>query len=169
MLCAAPSLHSLRLDPILRKLSCGQRMSASLKTIAVLTLLLVPAAQPGVAQVSDTTLASVRDGIFTTAQAERGATIFEEVCLRCHQPEQFTGPGFIGAWSGQTVDALFELIRTTMPEDNPSSLKKREYAAVLAYLFSLNGIPAGETALPSVTRKLKQIRIESVSEIQKTP
>ncbi len=146
-------------------------MNTSLKTIAILTLLLVPVAQPGVAQVRDTTavLASVRDGIFTTAQAERGAKVFEEVCMRCHQPEQFTGPGFIDAWSGQTVDVLFEVIRTTMPEDNPSSLKKREYAAVLAFLFSINGIPAGETDLPSLTRKLKQIRIESVSEIQKTP
>ena len=146
-------------------------MSTLLKTIALHTLLLVPAAQPSAAQASDTTAApaSVRDGIFTTAQAERGAAVFEEVCMRCHQPEQFTGPGFIGAWSGQTVDALFEVIRTTMPEDNPSSLKKRDYAAVLAYLFSLNGIPAGETDLPSLTRKLKQIRIESISEIQKTP
>ena len=144
-------------------------MRALLKTLTPLTLLLVLAARPGAAQVSDTTAASVRDGIFTTTQAERGATVFGEVCMRCHQPEQFTGPGFIGAWSGQTVDALFELIRTTMPEDNPSSLKKRDYAAVLAYLFRLNGIPAGETDLPSTTRKLKQIRIESVSEIQKKP
>ena len=144
-------------------------MRALLKTITLLTLLLVPAAWPGAAQVGDTTAASVRDGIFTTAQAERGAAVFEEGCMRCHQPEQFTGPGFIGAWSGQTVDALFELIRTTMPEDNPSSLKKRDYAAILAFLFSLNGIPAGETDLPSVTRKLKQIRIESVSEIQEKP
>ncbi len=146
-------------------------MKTPLKTIAVLTLLLVPAAQPGAAQVRDTTaaLASVRDGIFTTAQAERGAKVFEEVCMRCHQPEQFTGPGFIDAWSGQTADAPFEVIRTTMPEDNPSSLKRRDYAAVLAYLFSLNGLPAGETDLPSLTRKLKLIRIEGVPKAQVKP
>lgn len=144
-------------------------MSALIKSIALLALLLVATALPGAAQVTDTTAASVRDGIFTTAQAERGATVFEEACMRCHQPEQFTGPGFIGAWSGQTVDALFGLIRTTMPEDNPSSLKKRDYAAILAFLFSLNGIPAGETDLPSITRKLKQIRIERVSETQEKP
>lgn len=127
------------------------------------TLLLALTATPGWAQSGDAApvMISVRDGVFTAVQAEKGAQVFEQVCLRCHQPEQFVGPGFIDAWAGQSAYALFELIRTTMPEDNPSSLKKREYAAVLAYLFKLNGIPAGETDLPSTTRKLKQIRIEA--------
>ena len=141
------------------------------KAFSIVTLLLALTAQPAMAQGNDaaSVLRSVRDGVFTIAQAERGAQVFEQVCMRCHQPEQFTGPGFIDAWSGQTVDVLFEVISTTMPEDNPSSLKKREYAAVLAFLFSINGIPAGETDLPSLTRKLKQIRIEAFSDIQKTP
>ncbi len=132
------------------------------KAFFAVLLLLALTAQPGMAQGNDAApvLRSVRDGVFTVAQAERGAQVFEQVCMRCHQPEQFTGPGFIDAWSGQTVDALFEVIRTTMPEDNPSSLKKHEYAAVLAFLFRLNGIPAGEADLPSTARKLKQIRIE---------
>ena len=132
-------------------------------SILSLALLIGPAALPARAQTPDTTVAmvSVRDGVFTTTQAEQGAKIFEETCMRCHQPEQFTGPGFLDAWSGRTVDALFDVLRTTMPEDNPSSLKKREYVAVLAFLFSLNGMPAGEADLPSTTRKLKQIRIEA--------
>ena len=132
-------------------------------SIATLALFVGLTALPARAQTPDTTtaLASLRDGVFTTAQAEQGAAIFEETCMRCHQPEQFTGPGFLDAWSGQTVDALFDVLRTTMPEDNPSSLKKREYAAILAFLFSLNGMPAGEADLPITTRKLKQIRIEA--------
>lgn len=146
-------------------------MSADFKTMSIVLLLLAPAVRSGVAQVPDTTtgIRSVRDGIFTADQAERGAYIFEAVCMQCHQPEQFTVPGFLGAWSGQTVGALFELISTTMPEDNPGRLKKREYAAVLAYLFSLNGIPGGETELPGSARKLKQIRIESPSRTNKKP
>ncbi len=131
--------------------------------IGTLALLLGLTAWPAHAQTPDTTmaLASVRDGVFTAAQAEQGEAIFEATCMRCHQPEQFTGPGFLDAWAGRTVDALFEVLRTTMPEDNPSSLKKREYAAVLAFLFRLNGMPAGEADLPSTTRKLKLIRIEA--------
>ena len=146
-------------------------MSTIFNAIAVLALSLLALARPSVAQTSDAADApeSVRDGIFTTAQAERGAAVYEQSCSGCHQPEQFTGPGFIDAWSGQTADAPFEVIRTTMPEDNPSSLKRRDYAAVLAYLFSLNGLPTGETALPSIARKLKLIRIEGVPEAQVNP
>ena len=146
-------------------------MSTIFNAIAVLALSLLALTRPSVAQTSDAAdaPASVRGGIFTTAQAERGAAVHEQSCGGCHQPEQFTGPGFIDAWSGQTADAPFEVIRTTMPEDNPSSLKSRDYAAVLAYLFSLNGLPAGETDLPSLTRKLKLIRIEGVSKSQVKP
>lgn len=146
-------------------------MSTIPKAMAVLALSLLALAPPSVAQTSDAAdpPESVRGGIFTTAQAERGAAVYEKSCSGCHQPEQFTGPGFIDAWSGQTADAPFEVIRTTMPEDNPSSLKRRDYAAVLAYLFSLNGLPTGETDLPSIARKLKLIRIEGVSKGQVKP
>ena len=146
-------------------------MKTHLGAFSIVILLLALTAQPGMAQDGEvaSVVISVRDGVFTTAQAERGAQIFEQVCMRCHQPEQFTGPGFIDAWAGQQADVLFELIRTTMPEDNPSSLKKREYAAVLAYLLRLNGIPAGEMDLPSTARKLKLIRIETPIATEQNP
>ena len=127
-------------------------------------LLLALAVQPGRAQGTEaapTALTSVHDGVFTAEQADRGAQVFEQGCGRCHQPEQFMGPGFMGAWAGQTADVLFELIRTTMPEDNPSSLRRKEYTDILAFLFRLNGMPAGETALPGTARKLKLIRIDA--------
>ena len=141
------------------------------KALLILPLLLALTAIPGMAQGSETApvMQSVRDGVFTVEQAEKGAQVFEQTCQRCHQPEQFTGAGFIDAWAGQNADVLFDLIRTTMPEDNPSSLKKREYAAVLAFLFKLNGIPAGEADLPSTTRKLKQIRIEAPLATKQNP
>ena len=108
--------------------------------------------------VPDTTAAP----IFSTVQAERGEKVFEKSCAQCHQPKQFTGPGFIDAWEGQPVEALFVLVRTTMPYDNPARLRRKAYADVLAYIFSLNGMPAGETDLPSSQRKLKKILIEGV-------
>lgn len=146
-------------------------MTSYPKTLLILLLLLVLTATPGRAQSGDTAevLRSVRDGVFTTEQAEKGVQVFEEGCQRCHQPAQFTGAGFIDAWAGQNVNVLFELIRTTMPEDNPSSLKKREYAAILAFLFKLNGIPPGDADLPSTARKLKQIRIEAPLATKQNP
>ncbi len=138
-------------------------MDITLRSVAAFALLLGLAAHAGSAQApgaGDATV-SARDGVFTAAQADRGEAMFEQACKGCHQPEQFTGPGFIDAWSGQSADAPFDVIRTTMPEDNPSSLRRSEYAAVLAYLLRLNDLPAGETELPSLARKLRLIRMES--------
>ena len=105
-------------------------------------------------------LVSVREGVFSIQQVEKGNELFDTACLYCHQPEQFIGAGFIDAWSGRPVDALLEQIRTTMPQDNPGKLKKSEYVALIAYLFKRNGLPEGESDMPTSSRQLKQIRIE---------
>jgi mono/diheme cytochrome c family protein len=103
---------------------------------------------------------SVRQGVFTAAQADRGRRLFEERCLACHQPDQYVGEGFMKSWAGQTADSLFDLLRTTMPQDNPGSLKPQAYADLLAYLFELNGLPPGDTELKAVSRALRLIVIE---------
>jgi hypothetical protein len=46
-----------------------------------------------------------------------------------------------------------------MPQDRPGSLKPREYAAFLAYLFELNGLPAGDDKLSSKPADLQNILI----------
>lgn len=104
---------------------------------------------------------SLLDGVFSKSQVENGKAVFESTCVECHQPEAFVGPGFIGAWTGQTVDVLFQEIRRTMPENAPGRLSRREYAAVLAYIFELNGLPTGENDMPNRPQQLKEIRIET--------
>lgn len=103
---------------------------------------------------------STRAGVFTAAQSERGEGLFEVACGECHQPADFQ-EGFLEGWEGQTADELFKDLRATMPEDSPGSLRSSEYAAVIAYLFALNGLEAGEERLPSSARRLKQILIEA--------
>ena len=103
---------------------------------------------------------STRVGVFTAEQADFGGQLFEVMCGECHQPEDFL-EGFLAGWSGQTADALFDEIRSTMPEDSPGSLKSSEYAAVMAYLFNLNGLEAGEDKLSGSVRRLKGILIEA--------
>ncbi len=141
-------------------------MDITLRSVAAFALLLALAAHAGSAQApdADDTTVSVRDGVFTAAQADRGEATFAKACKGCHQPEQFIGPGFIDAWTGQSAAAPFDVIRTTMPEDHPRSLKRSEYAAVLAYLLRLNDLPTGETDLPSLARQLRLIRIEKALE-----
>jgi S-disulfanyl-L-cysteine oxidoreductase SoxD len=101
---------------------------------------------------------SVQSGVYTDAQAERGLEVFEGTCIACHQPDEFSDGGYLDGWSGQTAHDMVEHIRETMPQDSPGSLKRAEYVDVAAYLFQLNGLPAGDTEMDA--ESVKKIRIE---------
>jgi mono/diheme cytochrome c family protein len=103
---------------------------------------------------------SVNDGAYSAAQAERGQTAFERNCTNCHDTARFTGAEFVQNWSGKPLSSLFEVVRTTMPEDNPGSLKPQQYADIVSFLLQLNGYPAGETELPAGAAALKSIQME---------
>ena len=99
------------------------------------------------------------DGVYTEDQARRGAAINEGVCLECHEPDEFVGP-FLESWSGAPVSMLFDEISALMPEDRPGTLRPQEYVDVLAYIFSLNGIPTGAEDLGPDPQLLQNIIIE---------
>lgn len=107
---------------------------------------------------------TLRDSAYTPEQAARGDTTFQAVCASCHALSQFTGPKFLAAWQGGTAFQLFDLVRTQMPQDNPGSLSQAQYLAVTAYLFQLNGFPAGSRPLPQEAAALRRIRIPSQPE-----
>ena len=107
---------------------------------------------------------SVWDSAYTAAQAAKGETAFRYSCANCHAMAQFSGPSFLGAWEGGTAFELFQLISEQMPFDNPGSLPREQYLDVLAYLFKLNGFPAGPRPLPGEPQELKQIRIHAKPE-----
>jgi mono/diheme cytochrome c family protein len=88
---------------------------------------------------------STKDGVFTSAQAERGKQIYEKSCKNCHPAEFYTER--LQRWDNKSVDALFEAVSTTMPADNVGSLATSEYVDVLSYVFSITGSPAGGTEL----------------------
>lgn len=92
---------------------------------------------------------SVRDGVYTAEQADRGEAVFQQECGICHSPSEFAGPGFLRGWDRRTADQLFRLIVNTMPLDSPGRLEAEEYAAVISYFLKLNDLPAGEADLPS--------------------
>ena len=103
---------------------------------------------------------SVNDGIYTAAQADRGAAVFKTSCTTCHETSRFTGDEFLAGWTGKPLHELFQHMSTTMPEDNPGSLKPQQYADVVAYFLKLNGYPAGKTELESATDGLKAIKFD---------
>jgi hypothetical protein len=69
-----------------------------------------------------------------------------------------TGPDFLAKWDGSTLGDLFELIRQTMPDDDPGALTPAQYADLLAYILSLNKFPSGSTELATDAKPLNEIR-----------
>ena len=87
------------------------------------------------------------DGIYTAAQAQRGAGLFESLCARCHSVQEFSGRAFDSIWAGVPAAALYTRIANTMPLDQPGSLGIAQVTSLMAHIFDANGMPAGDTAL----------------------
>jgi len=108
---------------------------------------------------------SVWDGVYTEVQAKRGKVLYIQACGTCHgsgdQAPALYGSDFLTSFDGQTVAALFDKVKQTMPQDKPGSLTQQETADVLAYVLSLS-FPVGETDLDREIEPLKQIRFEAV-------
>ncbi len=130
------------------------RRAVPLAMLAIATALPTRAQEVQVAPPSST-----REGVYTVEQAQRGKEIMRDVCAECHMDDEFMGT-FIKSWAGASVGDLFEEVSTKMPEDRPGSLRPRQYAQVLAYIFQLNGLPAGEVPMSSGIEELKEIIIE---------
>jgi len=126
-----------------------------------LTLLLVVlATTPALAQT-----VSIWDGVYTDAQAARGATAFSARCANCHgadlggtgEAPALSGARFLSDFDGVSLGDVFDRIRTTMPQDNPGSLTRDEAADILAYLLKANALPAGAKELDRRSEYLKAI------------
>jgi mono/diheme cytochrome c family protein len=98
-------------------------------------------------------------GFFSAAQAERGAALYGETCSECHTTSQFRGPDFEWRWRRQTAWELFREISTTMPENLPGSLEPAAYAAIVAYLLSLNEYREGDIELEPTREALSAITL----------
>ena len=103
---------------------------------------------------------SVKSGVYTAAQADRGIAIFKSKCASCHAPNRFTDDLFYTSFAGKPLWEMFDVISDSMPEDDPGSLKKEEYADVIAYLLKLNNFPAGQADLPTDKEALSLIMME---------
>jgi cytochrome c len=97
---------------------------------------------------------SVRDGVFTAVQANRGGALYEEKCTSCHAARMWGQE-----WPEKSVWELYDLIRNFMPEDSPGSLSPQQTRDVVAYILKTNKLPAGRTDLPESDEALKQIRM----------
>jgi quinoprotein glucose dehydrogenase len=108
---------------------------------------------------------SVRDSVYSAAQAERGEAAYREHCASCHGPElagkgqnpALAGAGFLANWDGRDLGELFEKMQDTMPADHPGEVAKAVNASILAYILKVNRFPAGTGELPANADALRGI------------
>ena len=117
--------------------------------------------RPGPAQAR-----TVKDGVYTAAQAARGSAIFQMRCALCHgdRLEGLAGPPlvgdvFLGPRDRQPVSDLFDKIHNTMPADAPGTLEPPQVADVVAFILQANAFPAGGAELGASDATLKQIAL----------
>ncbi len=93
------------------------------------------------------------NGIYTDAQATRGARVYQDHCVRCHGKDlaggnlapAAGGPAFVAKWQDRPVRELFGYLQTRMPYTNPNQLTPQQNADVLAYMLRASKVPAGST------------------------
>jgi mono/diheme cytochrome c family protein len=110
---------------------------------------------------------TIWDGVYTDEQAMRGAEVYAAKCAACHgdglggveSAPPLTGPPFYGTWEGETLNALFERIRTSMPQDAPGSLSRAQNADIVAYMLRVGNYPAGSAELEGQAASLSAIKV----------
>jgi S-disulfanyl-L-cysteine oxidoreductase SoxD len=114
---------------------------------------------------------TVKEGVYTKEQAERGKPMYEKKCAECHGSMTTVSPAmapllndysFQLAWKDRSVGEFFERIRETMPQNEPGSLSPQETSDIVAYILSANQVRPGNQALSADVEALKQIRLDAV-------
>jgi mono/diheme cytochrome c family protein len=108
-------------------------------------------------------------GLFSEVQAARGESIYQQHCSACHGARlqgspaaPLTGEAFRARWEDgrHTLDDLFYIIRSLMPNNAPGSLSKAQYSDVVAYILKVNGYPAGGAELVPTAAAMKAVTLQ---------
>ena len=117
---------------------------------------------------------SIWSGVYTQEQRKRGETLYSSACSQCHgerlngaaAPDQPPSPAiaraaFLRKWDGKSVAELATYVREMMPTDAPGTLTEQQGVDVLAHMFAVSEMPAGEKELPTDPKALGAIVIEA--------
>ena len=138
------------------------RAAANRTAVALLVAVVAVVAGAGAAGQGRT----VWDGVYTADQARRGAEAYEQACAECHGADlgggdtapSLAGVEFVYNWHGFSARDLFERLRVSMPPAQPNRVSRREKADILAFIFEVNGMPAGDAELAGRSGPLGAIR-----------
>jgi mono/diheme cytochrome c family protein len=101
---------------------------------------------------------TVLDGVYSDAQAMRGQDEFGAKCSECHEGTEPSGPELTGSkfvdnWREDTLDGLFNFIRTNMPQDAAGSLTEPQYLDIVAWILKSNNYKSGAKDLTADATK----------------
>jgi len=128
----------------------GARLTADAPTGAPVPLRIDPNAR-----VVRSLVPNLPAATYWPAQADRGERVFIGTCAACHARSQFIGQTFVENWNDRKVSDFYTLIRSTMPVNNPGTLKDEEYLAVVSYLLKANHAAAGRDSLVGDSASVK--------------
>jgi mono/diheme cytochrome c family protein len=111
---------------------------------------------------------TVREAVYTDAQAERGKKVYETNCVNCHLPgldgsanpeatalnargAPLVGTRFVQDFGESKVSALFNKMKRDMPSGRPGALTDQEYLDASAFVLQKNRFPAGTRELTEET------------------
>ena len=108
---------------------------------------------------------TVRDGVYTVAQATRGSAVYQEKCVSCHGPTlggslapPLAGDAFAAQWGGP-LSAIVDKIQATMPANAMGTLTRAQAADILAFMLQTSRFPAGRAELSPEDAALKTITL----------
>ena len=147
-------------------------VAAMLVSLSPGTLVVRPASAQR--SVEGGTVKTVWDGVYTAAQAARGQSVYNtsgavprSACSDCHSEDltgargpALAGAPFMDSWSEDNLSSLFTMIKTDMPRNDRGTLSDTQYLDIVAYIFQVNGFPAGTEELPLDTDAQKSLQIE---------
>lgn len=145
----------------------GMRVVAvAIAAVAVPGFLVVVVSSAPSAQATSTST-SAKDGVYTAEQAQRGKTAYIKNCGSCHKDDMsgsteapaLVGEKFILGWQDRSVGDLYDLVRTTMPYDQPESLSPHAYVDIVASMLQRNNYPAGKDELHADAETLKNLTL----------
>jgi len=109
---------------------------------------------------------TVWDGVYTTAQAERGKAGYTAKCRGCHN-DDLSGyqavltNQFLPHWREDNLDSFYATVKSTMPRGAPATLDDEVYIDIVAFILQANHFPPGTKELTASA--LPNIRVEGKS------
>ena len=109
---------------------------------------------------------TVKDGVYTDAQADLGRQLYQKQCAECHGnalaggiAPPLAGNSFLTAWRSQTLWQVATKIHNTMPQDDPGKLTPPQVTELLAYMLQGGKFPSGRTELGTDEAALSAIAL----------